>query len=62
MAADGILSIAAVPVAAGLTIGAVMGLTGAFLLDHSRDSGWSSERARGLAVSRCRSSPSAWRR
>ncbi len=46
----GILSIAAVPVAVGVAIGTVIGLTGAFLLDHSRDSGWSSERARGLAV------------
>lgn len=49
-AADGVLSIAAVPVVVGLAIGAVIGLTGAFLLDHSRDSGWSSARARRLAV------------
>ena len=47
---EGVLSLAAQPVLVGLVVGIVMGLAGAFLLDRSRDSGWSSSRARGLAV------------
>jgi NhaP-type Na+/H+ or K+/H+ antiporter len=46
----GILSVAAQPVAEGLAIGAVLGVVGALLLDRSKAAGWSSGRARALAV------------
>lgn len=49
-AEDTVLSLAAVPVAVGLAIGAGVGLLGAYLLDRSRDEGWSTTRARSLAV------------
>lgn len=45
-----ILSLAAVPVLLGLGIGALLGIGGALLLDVSRERGWSSTRARGIAV------------
>lgn len=45
-----ILSLAAVPVLLGLAIGALLGIAGAWLLDTSRDRGWSTTRARGIAV------------
>ena len=45
-----ILSLAAVPVALALAIGVLLGVVGAWLLDRSRDRGWSSMRARGIAV------------
>jgi NhaP-type Na+/H+ or K+/H+ antiporter len=44
------LSVGAVPVAIGLGLGIGVGLTGAWLVDRSRDHGWSSLRGRGLAV------------
>jgi len=45
-----ILSLAAVPVLLGLSIGVGLGLGGAWLLDWSRENDWSSMRARGIAV------------
>lgn len=45
-----ILSLAAVPVLLGLGIGVGLGLAGAWLLDRSKEHGWSSTRARGIAV------------
>jgi NhaP-type Na+/H+ or K+/H+ antiporter len=45
-----ILSLAAVPVLLGLGIGTLLGIAGAWLLDTSHDRGWSSTRARGIAV------------
>ena len=45
-----ILSLAAVPGALALAIGVLLGVVGAWLLDRSRDRGWSSMRARGIAV------------
>lgn len=45
-----ILSLAAVPVALALAIGVLLGVVGAWLLDRSRARGWSSMRARGIAV------------
>ena len=45
-----ILSLAAVPVALALAIGVLLGVVGAWLLDRSRDRGWSSMRARAIAV------------
>jgi sodium/hydrogen antiporter len=45
-----ILSLAALPVLLGLSIGTGLGLAGAWLLDWSREAGWSSTRARGIAV------------
>lgn len=45
-----ILSLAAVPVLLGLAIGGSLGMAGARLLDVSRERGWSSTRARGIAV------------
>jgi NhaP-type Na+/H+ or K+/H+ antiporter len=45
-----VLSIGAVPVAIGLAIGVGLGAGGAWLIDRSREHGWSSVRGRGLAV------------
>jgi NhaP-type Na+/H+ or K+/H+ antiporter len=45
-----VLSVGAVPVAVGLGLGIGLGLSGAWLIDRSREHGWSSPRGRGLAV------------
>jgi len=45
-----VLDFAAVPVATGIVIGLVLGLGGAWLMDVSRDHGWSTLRGRGLVV------------
>lgn len=46
----GVLGVAALPVAEGLAIGVGLGLLGAVLVDRSKASGWSTTRARALAV------------
>jgi sodium/hydrogen antiporter len=46
----GVLGVTALPVAEGLAIGVGLGLLGAVLVDSSRAAGWSTTRARALAV------------